>query len=90
MSSKQAYRVQKNVAFVIDVGSKDPMMMICNLESDDNGAYKFLGTRTSTWETGEEYLDGFEVQGFKMLSSKKVILTAANRCHLVRIEIQTL
>ena len=50
MSKKQPYRVQKNAAFVIDLGDQDPMMMIRNLESDDNGTYTCMGTRTSTWK----------------------------------------
>ena len=47
------------------------MMMTRNLESDDNGAYKCIGTRTTTWQTVEEILDDFKVQEFKMLSKKK-------------------
>ena len=50
VSKKQPYRVQKNAAFVIDLGDQDPMMMIRNLESDDNGTYTCMGTRTSTWK----------------------------------------
>ncbi|CAB3999349.1 Hypothetical predicted protein [Paramuricea clavata] len=52
-------RVWKNAAFVIDLGDQDPMMMIRNLESDNNGAYTCMGTRTSTWKT-EESIDDFE------------------------------
>lgn len=84
VSKKQPYRVQKNVAFLINLGDKDPMMMIRNLESDDNGVYKCMGTRTTTWQTVEETLDDFAVQEFKMLSKKKETLTTSDEYHLVR------
>jgi hypothetical protein len=84
VSKKQPYRVQKNAAFVIDLGDQDPMMMICNLESDDNGAYTCMGTRTSTWKTEEESIDNFEVQEFRMLSNRKDTLTTSDQYHLVR------
>ena len=74
VSNKQPYRVQKNLAFLINLGDKDAMMSIRNLESDDNGSYKCMGTRKSTWQT-EENLDDFKVQEFKMLSKKKETLT---------------
>ena len=59
------------------------MMSILNLESDDNGSYKCMGTRTSTWQT-EENLDDFKVQEFKMLSKKKETLTTSDQYHLIR------
>ncbi len=60
------------------------MMMIRNLESDDNGAYKCMGIRTSTWKTEEESIDDFEVQEFKMLSNRKDTMTTSDQYHLVR------
>ena len=68
VSKKQPYRVQKNVAFLINLADEYPM--IRNLEAD-NGAYKCMGTRTTTWQTVVEILHDFKVKEFKMLSKKK-------------------
>ena len=89
VSKKQPYRVQQNVAFLINLGDEDPMMMIRNLESDDNGAYKCMGTRTTTWQTVVEILDDFKVKEFKM-SKKKETLTTSDEYHLVSSSIDVL
>ena len=70
VSKKQPYRVQKNVAFMINLADEDPMIMIHNLESD-NGAYKCMGTRTTTWQTVVEILHDFKVKEFKDAVQKK-------------------